>query len=86
MINKKCNSKKQPQPQPQSPARGPAAVSAPKAQTIKLGVDMHLGHYVVVRVIDGGTHQPPQRFNLHPRFYTNQWNNLGRNQNPEAAG
>jgi transposase len=33
-----------------------------KAQTIKLGVDVHLGLYVVVRIIDGGTPQPPQRF------------------------
>jgi transposase len=37
--------------------------SAPrKARTIKLGVDVHLGLYVVVRIIDGGTPQPAQRF------------------------
>src|SRR5208283_2125060 len=50
------------QPQPQLPARGPTAAAPRKAQTIKLGVDVHLGLYVVVRVIDGGTPQPPQRF------------------------
>jgi transposase len=35
---------------------------APKAKTIKLGVDVHLDRYVVVRLIEGGTPQPPQRF------------------------
>ena len=34
----------------------------PKAETIKLGIDVHLDRYVVVRVMDGGTPQPPQRF------------------------
>lgn len=34
----------------------------PKAQTIKLGIDVHLDRYVVVRLVDGGTPQPPQRF------------------------
>ena len=34
----------------------------PKAKTIKLGIDVHLDRYVVVRIIDGGTPQPPQRF------------------------
>lgn len=33
-----------------------------KVATIKLGIDVHLDRYVVVRVIDGGTAQPPQRF------------------------
>jgi transposase len=33
-----------------------------KARTIKLGIDVHLDRYVVVRIIDGGTPQPPQRF------------------------
>jgi transposase len=33
-----------------------------KAKTIKLGIDVHLDRYVVVRIIDGGTPQPPQRF------------------------
>jgi len=35
----------------------------PKAhQVIKLGIDIHLERYVVVRQIDGGAPQPPQRF------------------------
>ena len=58
---KKVNSKKQPQPQSQPPARDTPAPAPKKAQTIKLGVDVHLDLYVVVRVIDGGTPQPPQR-------------------------
>jgi transposase len=62
MNNKKYNSKKQTQPQPQPPACGPTAAAPRKAKTIKLGVDVHLGLYVVVRVIDGTTPQPPQRF------------------------
>jgi transposase len=62
MINKKYNSKKQSQPQPPTPASGPTAAAPCKAKTIKLGVDVHLSLYVVVRVIDGGTPQPPQRF------------------------
>jgi transposase len=33
-----------------------------KAKNIKLGVDVHLDRYVVVRIIDGATPQPPQRF------------------------
>ncbi len=33
-----------------------------KAKTIKLGIDVHLDRHVVVRIIDGGTPQPPQRF------------------------
>src|SRR5258707_3609166 len=33
-----------------------------KAKTIKLGIDVHLDRYVVVRIIDGGIPQPPQRF------------------------
>ena len=33
-----------------------------KAKTIKLGIDVHLDRYVVVRILDGGTPQPPQRF------------------------
>lgn len=33
-----------------------------KAKLIKLGLDVHLDRYVVVRIIDGGTPQPPQRF------------------------
>src|SRR5258708_24270340 len=33
-----------------------------KAKHIKLGIDVHLDRYVVVRLIDRGTPQPPQRF------------------------
>jgi hypothetical protein len=44
--------------------RAQAQVSTPasKAKTIKLGIDAHLDRYVVVRITDGGTPQPPQRF------------------------
>ena len=38
------------------------AESPVKAKTIKLGIDVHLDRYVVVRILDGGTPQPPQRF------------------------
>lgn len=33
-----------------------------QAKTIKLGIDVHADRYVVVRLIDGGTPQPPQGF------------------------
>jgi transposase len=33
-----------------------------KAKTIKLGIDVHLHRYVVVRIVEGGAPQPPQRF------------------------
>jgi transposase len=33
-----------------------------KAKHVKLGIDVHLDRYVVVRILDGGTPQPPQRF------------------------
>jgi transposase len=33
-----------------------------RAKHIKLGIDVHLDRYVVVRILDGGTPQPPQRF------------------------
>ena len=46
-----------------------AAASAPNCDSgpplhlvIKLGIDVHLDRYVVVRQIDGGAPQPPQRF------------------------
>lgn len=45
--------------------RKPTAVSAErivKAKTVKLGIDVHLDRYVVVRILEGGTPQPPQRF------------------------
>ena len=62
MINKNTNNKKQTLPQPQSPTPGAPAPAPHKARTIKLGVDVHLDVYVVVRIIDGTTPQPPQRF------------------------
>src|SRR5258708_15666461 len=40
----------------------PEAQSIVKAKRIKLGIDVHLARYVVVRSLDGGTPQPPQRF------------------------
>jgi transposase len=47
------------------PASEPAAAT-PKTErahrVIKLGVDVHLDRYVVVRQIEGGAPQPPQRF------------------------
>lgn len=33
-----------------------------KPKTIKLGIDVHLDRHVVVRIVDGGTPQPPQSF------------------------
>jgi len=38
-----------------------------RPKTIKLGIDVHLDRYVVVRIVDGGTPQPPQRFKA-PEF------------------
>src|SRR6266700_1535647 len=43
-------------------AGGTAANGARAHRTIKLGIDVHLDRYVVVRQIDGGAPQPPQRF------------------------
>ena len=45
-----------------NPRQANAEADTPKAKTIKLGIDVHLDRYVVVRIIDGGTPQPPQRF------------------------
>lgn len=49
-----------------SSATGAAAPNSqstpPPHQVIKLGIDVHLDRYVVVRQIDGGAPQPPQRF------------------------
>lgn len=56
------NSNKNKLKQKPSPAQAKAEPATPKAQTIKLGVDVHLDRYVVVRIVDGGTPQPPQRF------------------------
>ena len=50
-LNKKRNSR-----------QASTELVAPKAKAIKLGVDVHLDRYVVVRLIEGGTPQPPQRF------------------------
>ena len=44
-------------------ASAPSSESGPPPhQVIKLGIDVHLDRYVVVRQIDGGAPQPPQRF------------------------
>ena len=44
-------------------ASAPSCESGPPPhQVIKLGIDVHLDRYVVVRQIDGGAPQPPQRF------------------------
>ena len=39
-----------------------SASGPPQHQVIKLGIDVHLDRYVVVRQIEGGAPQPPQRF------------------------
>jgi transposase len=46
---------------PEAPALSSARGPRPH-QVIKLGIDVHLDRYVVVRQIDGGAPQPPQRF------------------------
>jgi transposase len=56
------NSNKTKLDQKEKPAQAKAAPTTPKARTIKLGIDVHLDRYVVVRIVDGGTPQPPQRF------------------------
>src|ERR1039457_753456 len=44
-------------------ASAPSCDSGPPPyQVLKLGIDVHLDRYVVVRQIDGGAPQPPQRF------------------------
>ena len=43
-------------------AAGSAATGGRAHRVIKLGIDVHLDRYVAVRIIDGGTPQPPQRF------------------------
>jgi transposase len=54
--NKSKLNKKQDSPQANTePARA-------KPKTIKLGIDVHLDRHVVVRLVEGGTPQPPQRF------------------------
>src|SRR6266478_5726846 len=54
--NKTTKSKTQKQP------AASEAENTLEAKTIKLGIDVHLDRYVVVRIIDGGTPQPPRRF------------------------
>jgi transposase len=54
-------------PAPALPAAAVASASSaanhPRShRVIKLGIDVHLDRYVVVRQIDGGAPQPPQRF------------------------
>jgi hypothetical protein len=44
-----------------APTAATAKMDRPHA-AIKLGIDVHLDRYVVVRQIDGGVPQPPQRF------------------------
>jgi len=56
-TNKTSPNKKQTKPQALDQAS-----AASKAKTIKLGIDVHAERFVVVRIIDGGTPQPPQRF------------------------
>ena len=46
---------------PSAPAPS-CASGPPQYSVIKLGIDVHLDRYVVVRQIDGGAPQPPQRF------------------------
>src|SRR6185503_14330946 len=43
-------------------AAGSRAKGARSHRVIKLGIDVHLERYVVVRQIDGGAPQPAQRF------------------------
>ena len=52
---------------PAEPALAPVPTHSGSEKTrlhevIKLGIDVHLARYVVVRQIDGGAPQPPQRF------------------------
>ncbi len=44
----------------QTKAQANVSKLEPQAKTIKLGIDVHLDRYVVVRVLDGGTPQPPE--------------------------
>ncbi len=57
MNDNKTRSKKE-----QTQTRANVSTPEPKAKAIKLGIDVHLDRYVVVRITDGGTPQPPQRF------------------------
>jgi hypothetical protein len=54
-------------------ASAPSCDSGPPPhQVIKLGIDVHLDRYVVVRQIDGGAPQPPQRFSSR-RSHAKEW-------------
>ena len=59
--NKNRLNKKQ-DPRQADTERANTETAKPKPRTIKLGIDVHLDRYVVVRLVDGGTPQPPQRF------------------------
>src|SRR6266446_9148008 len=59
MNTNKTNSTKTKAQKQQTAAEAESSI---KAKTIKLGIDVHLDRYVVVRIIEGGTPQPPQRF------------------------
>lgn len=58
-TNNKTTSYKKSQPSQTNPV---AVQPVVKAKTIKLGIDVHLDLYVVVRQIDGGAPQPPLSF------------------------
>ena len=57
MITNKTNRNKN-----KTTTQATQVAAEPKAKTIKLGLDVHLDRYVVVRIVDGSTPQPPQRF------------------------
>src|SRR6266849_7168856 len=56
------NKSKTTKTQAQKQAAAASTESVVKVKTLKLGIDVHLDRYVVVRILDGGTSQPPQRF------------------------
>ena len=58
-MNTNKNKTNKTEPQEQAAADAESAVNV---KHIKLGIDVHLDRYVVVRILDGGTPQPPQRF------------------------
>ena len=57
MITNKTKSTTKP-----TEAQGNTGTTQARAKSIKLGIDVHLDRYVVVRILEGGTPQPPQRF------------------------
>ena len=61
-MNVPLSSNNKPQLQPQSKPPTSGMVPVPlKAKSIKLGVDVHLDRYVVVRVIDVGQRVSPRK-------------------------